>query len=51
MIGTMVLVLGGFALLVRRSYHSASGSEHPFQPEGKLRWTDDGASGADRSTP
>ncbi len=43
MIGTMVLVLGGFALLVRRSYRSASRSNQPFEPEGKLRWTDDTA--------
>ena len=43
MIGTMVLVLGGFALLVRRSYRGAARSGRPFQPEGKLRWTDDSA--------
>lgn len=40
MIATMVIVLGGFALLVARSYRSASRSERPFQPEGKLRWSD-----------
>jgi len=34
-------VLGGFALLVRRSYRSAARSDQPFQPEGKLRWSDD----------
>jgi hypothetical protein len=43
MIGTIALVLGGFALLVHRSYRSAARSERPFQPEGKLRWTDDSA--------
>lgn len=41
MLGTMVLVLGGFALLVRRSYRAGSHSSQPFEPEGKLRWTDD----------
>jgi hypothetical protein len=43
MIGTIAMVLGGFALLVRRSYRNASSAEKPFQPEGKLRWTDDSA--------
>lgn len=41
MIATIGLVLGGFALLILRSYRSARRSDRPFQPEGKLRWTDD----------
>ena len=44
MIGTMALLLGGFALLVHRSYRSAARSGTPYQPEGKLRWTDDSPS-------
>jgi len=41
MLATMVLVLAGFALLVRRSYKNASRPDQPYRPEGKLRWTDD----------
>jgi hypothetical protein len=40
MLGVMALLLGGFALLVRRSYRNAARLEKPFQPEGKLRWND-----------
>jgi len=40
MLAVMALLLGGFALLVRRSYRSASRSDQPYRPEGKLRWTD-----------
>jgi hypothetical protein len=42
MLATMALVLGGFALLVVRSYRTAR-TERSFRPEGKLRWTDDSA--------
>ena len=41
MLGTMLLVLGSFAFLVWRSYGKARGER--YQPEGKLRWTDDQA--------
>ena len=41
MLATMVVVLGGFALLVHRSYKNASRSGQAYRPEGKLRWTDD----------
>ena len=41
MLGTMVFVLGGFALLVFHTFRSAARSGQAFQPEGKLRWTDD----------
>jgi hypothetical protein len=41
MLATMALVLGGFALLVRRAYRSAARADQPYRPEGKLRWTDD----------
>lgn len=40
MLGTMGLVLGGFALLVLRSFRSAKAAGG-YQPEGKLRWTDE----------
>jgi len=40
MLGTMVLVLGGFAFLVLRSFRSAKAAGG-YRPEGKLRWTDE----------
>ena len=40
MLGTMVLVLGGFAWLVLRSFRQARAAGG-YQPEGKLRWTDE----------
>lgn len=43
MLATIALVLGGFALLVLRSYRSAARRQESFQPEGKLRWTDEPA--------
>jgi hypothetical protein len=39
MLGTIAVVLGGFAFLVLRSYRSAR--SEPFRPEGKLRWSDE----------
>ena len=39
MLATLALILGGFALLVVRSYRNERGGE-PFRPEGKRRWTD-----------
>jgi hypothetical protein len=42
MLATMALVLGGFALLVRRAYRERA--DQPYRPEGKLRWTDDSPS-------
>ncbi|MEQ1895350.1 MAG: hypothetical protein ABL998_22655 [Planctomycetota bacterium] len=41
MLGTMALVLGGFAFLVLRSFRRAR-LEGGYQPEGKLRWSEDG---------
>lgn len=41
MLATIALVLGGFALLVRRSFRKGSATGERFAPEGKLRWTDD----------
>ena len=41
MLATIALVLGGFAFLVLRSSRSARRSGERFQPEGKLRWTDE----------
>ena len=41
MLATMAVVLGGFALLVFRSYRSAARSGQRYEPEGKLRWTDE----------
>ena len=38
MLATIVFVLGGFSLLVWRTYRKGSGQR--FEPEGKLRWTD-----------
>jgi hypothetical protein len=41
MLGTFLLVLSGFALLVLRSYRQARARERAgqaFQPQGKLRW-------------
>ena len=43
MIATIAMVLGSFALLIRRSYRRARESGQSFQPEGKLRWTDETA--------
>jgi hypothetical protein len=39
MLGTMALVLGGFAFLVLRSFRRAR-EGGGYQPEGKLRWSD-----------
>ena len=39
MLGTMLLVLGGFALLVLRSFRSAR-AQGGYHPAGKLRWSD-----------
>lgn len=41
MIGTIVAVLGGFTWMVVRSYRQAQRTGGGFQPEGKLRWTED----------
>lgn len=42
MIATVSLVLGGFAYLIQSSYRRARSEGGPgFQPEGKLRWTDE----------
>jgi hypothetical protein len=40
MLGTILAVAGGFALLVWRSFRSARGRD--YRPAGKLRWTEDG---------
>jgi hypothetical protein len=40
MLGTMALVLGGFAFLVLRSFRRARAAGG-YQPEGKLRWSED----------
>jgi len=42
MIATIALVLGGFFLVVRRSYRNAARSG-PYRPEGKLRWDGESA--------
>jgi len=39
MLGTILTVVGGFVLLVRRSYRSSRA--RAYQPEG-LRWSEDG---------
>jgi hypothetical protein len=39
MLGTMALVLGGFAFLILRSFRRAR-LEGGYRPEGKLRWSD-----------
>jgi len=39
MLGTILAVVGGFALLVRRSYRASQA--RGYEPEG-LRWTEDG---------
>jgi hypothetical protein len=38
MLGTITLVVGGFAFLVWRASRRGAGEEG-FAPEGKLRWT------------
>jgi hypothetical protein len=43
MLAMIATVLGGFALMVVHSYRAArlrAAAGQPFQPEGKLRWTD-----------
>lgn len=42
MLATIVVVLGGFATLVVRSYRRAA-RDGGYRPEGKLRWTDEQA--------
>ncbi len=41
MLTVIVLIFGGFALLIVNSYRAArarAGEGKPFRPEGKLRW-------------
>ena len=40
MLATILLVLGGFSLVVWRAWRKGSSGEG-FTPEGKLRWTDE----------
>jgi len=42
MLAMIALVLGSFTLLVVRSYRQAR-AQGGYQPEGKLRWTDETA--------
>ena len=42
MLGTMACVLGTFAFLILRSFRAARAAGG-YQPEGKLRWSDDSA--------
>jgi hypothetical protein len=43
MLATIVLVLGGFALVLLRACRKRPGAS--FAPEGKLRWSDEPPSG------
>jgi len=48
MIGTVALVLGSFAWLMVRAVRRADAAGS-FQPEGKLRWTEDPARSSELS--
>jgi len=39
MLGTLFVVLGSFAWMIVRAYRR--GASEPFQPEGKVRWTEE----------
>lgn len=41
MIATILVVFGGFTVLILRSYRQSLRSGRRFEPEGKLRWTED----------
>lgn len=41
MLATILLVFGGFALVVLRACRRSTRSEQRFAPAGKLRWTDE----------
>jgi hypothetical protein len=40
MLATIVSVLGGFVFLLVRACRAAERSGERYQPEGKVRWTD-----------
>ncbi|HEX6882916.1 MAG TPA: hypothetical protein VF530_06015 [Planctomycetota bacterium] len=41
MLATILLVLGGFTLVVVRAFRRGAAGGERFAPEGKLRWTDE----------
>jgi hypothetical protein len=41
MLATLASVAGGFCFVVLRACRKAKRSGQAFQPEGKLRWTDE----------
>lgn len=41
MLATITCVLGGFVFVVVRACRAADRSGSSYQPEGKLRWTDE----------